>query len=702
MQHIEKNFEFRKKLTQIHKRDLRQADLLPTTEELALCDGYVIDISGAQGNVVLTAAKDFQDYMLLSMHVSVRITQKATKVEKNVIKVLFDKEGKKLRLAKGYMGYQLAVSEEMITITAFDERGAAQAFYRMEDLMTLRKAPFLKQEITENRAMFSPRMVHSGYALDQFPDCHLRDIAHAGMDAILVFTKAPNMAACGFVDFNDLIDRAAKYGIDVYSYSYIKSEMHPDEPGAEAYYDASYGRLFKECPGLKGVVLVGESVAFPSRDPHTSGSIARTSLDGIPSTKVHPGWWPCSDYPAWLSLLHKVVKRYNQNVDIVFWSYNWGWAPAEERVKLIQAMPKDVSLLVTYEMHQVYEHNGIKEKSADYTLSLVGPGQYFLSEAEAAQKAGIRLYAMTNTGGLTWDFGSIPYEPFPQQWQKRYDSMKKCHKDYGLCGLMESHHYGFYPSFISELAKWNFTCSTRDNKDVFKKILAGLYGAKHVEILERALGFWSEAICYYDAVAADQYGPFRIGPAYPLCFNRRIAPPAAAYASTGGDIVEPKYEPFTWYTNSLASIPPVSIHSEIERLSIMSSFMEKGIRLIEEISDPNEDLEELLGLGKYIKCTVETAIHVKRFAVAHARLNSALDARDMKKQIDIMEQIAFAEIENAKSAIPLVQANSRLGWEPTMEYLGDEEHIRWKIRQVEYMLKAELATFKEGIKHNLT
>ena len=65
------------------------------------------------------------------------------------------------------------------------------------------------------------------------------------------------------------------------------------------------------------------------------------------------------------------------------------------------------------------------------------------------------------------------------------------------------------------------------------------------------------------------------------------------------------------------------------------------------------------------------------------------------------DQRIVEEIENAKSAIPLVQKNSRLGWEPSMEYLGDETHILWKIRQVEYMLENELKILKEGIKHNL-
>jgi hypothetical protein len=154
-------------------------------------------------------------------------------------------------------------------------------------------------------------MIHSGFGIDQFPDCHLRDIAHSGMDAILVFTKDVNTTTCGFLDFNELIVRAAKYGIDVYAYSYMKSKFHPLDDGAEAFYESTYGRLFEKCPGLKGIVLVGESVGFPSRDP----MVNRKNSD------LSSRFWPCNDYPEWLECIKKTVRRYNEKADIVLFGH---------------------------------------------------------------------------------------------------------------------------------------------------------------------------------------------------------------------------------------------------------------------------------------------------------------------------------------------------------------------------------------------
>jgi hypothetical protein len=87
----------------------------------------------------------------------------------------------------------------------------------------------------------------------------------------------------------------------------------------------------------------------------------------------------------------------------------------------------------------------------DYTISHVGPGEYFKSEAKVAKECGLKLYSMVNTGGRTWDFGVIPYEPFPERWNERHQSILESREKYGLSGLMESHHYGFLPSIISRL-----------------------------------------------------------------------------------------------------------------------------------------------------------------------------------------------------------------------------------------------------------
>ena len=51
-------------------------------------------------------------------------------------------------------------------------------------------------------------------------------------------------------------------------------------------------------------------------------------------------------------------------------------------------------------------------------------------------------------------------------------------------------------------------------------------------------------------------------------------------------------------------------------------------------------------------------------------------------------------MENARETIPAVECDSRLGWEPSMEYVCDPWHLEWKIRQVESALR-EIATYRK-------
>ena len=48
-------------------------------------------------------------------------------------------------------------------------------------------------------------------------------------------------------------------------------------------YSGIYGELFRLCPGLRGLIFVGESIEFPSRDTHVAqGRCDKTDIDGIP------------------------------------------------------------------------------------------------------------------------------------------------------------------------------------------------------------------------------------------------------------------------------------------------------------------------------------------------------------------------------------------------------------------------------------
>ena len=131
-------------------------------------------------------------------------------------------------------------------------------------------------------------------------------------------------------------------------------------------------------------------------------------------------------------MIHKAVRKYRSDIDLIVCTYNWGKQPEEERLKLIEALPNDVILMATWDMHHQFKIGEAMETIVDYSLSFEGPGEYFTSEAIAAKKRGMTMHTISNTSGRIWDFGVIPYEPMPYQWIKRYRAILKAREDLGL------------------------------------------------------------------------------------------------------------------------------------------------------------------------------------------------------------------------------------------------------------------------------
>lgn len=680
----ELQYDFRKRLAEVHKKNRRidkpigKGQIEITTEwkiVLPLDNAYLARV-----------AHDLQDYFLTSMNVTVATCEQEGE---KCISYAVDPS-----LEVG--AYRVEITENAVRLVGQTDRAAAQASYLLEDLMNLEEAPYLTLGTEERIQRYRARMVHSGVSLDVFPDEYLNAIVHQGINVILLFTRGYNETSYGHTDFNDIIDRAAAYGVDTYAYSYMISRYHPEDAGAEEYYDGLYGELFRKCPNLKGVTLVGESVEFPSRDTHTTMRVGQDNYDeeghrlmvGTP----RPGWYPCFDFPEWLNMVKGVIRRVRPDADIVFWTYNWGWQPEEARLSLIDNLPKDISLEATFEMFEDVTREGVPARATDYTLFTAKAGKYFLSEAKAAKKNDIPLYSMTNTGGLTWDVGTVPYEPAPYQWLKRFKAVNEAHDEYGLVGLIESHHYGFYPSFISEFAKAYFTEKNPDGEAIIDKLLSRDWGKENLPTVQKAFRAFSDAIENLVTTNEDQYGPMRIGPSYPiLLFNDKdLQIPWGKGAMHGQNaICFPNYTyPFYFkgYYDKLAGESRLYKQSAVSMLEAAESLKALLPTLPESKRD---EAQRIAGIVEFMGRAALTTHYVKETYFRKYALLT--DVRvDYEGVLDEVEEIIRAEIENAKATLPLVDFDSRLGYEPSMEYMCHREAIEWKIAIQERILAEDI------------
>ena len=712
---VEAPYAFRRFLETVHHTDQRDPSATPAPDEVVIDNTWRIVVRCDAGPLVRAVARDLQDYFQVSMGIDLLVQHldRLDDLKTGHPAIVLHTDPGAVGVPTPARSCHVEVRPERIEITGRDDRGTAQGSYHLEHLLNLRGAPFITPRSEARSPIFQPRMTHSGWGLDEFPEDYLNVIAHYGFDSILVFASEVNRSPDGLInrdprsgsqgrpnDFNTLVDRAAKYGLDVYLYAYPhgKQPLHPSDPGAERFYEETFGALFRACPRAKGIILVGESVEFPSHDPRTTGKL-RLDLDPTapPSSKPSPGWFPCDDYPEWVSLVARVCRKYNPDAEIIFWTYNWGWAPDDERLALIRSLPTDITLQATFEMFETIHHDGVTNANVDYTISSVGPGHYFATEAAVAHERGIRLHAMVNTGGLTWDFGVIPYQPISQQWSERNQAVLNAHRDWNLTGLMENHHYGWWPSVVSELALANYWSPSVDPDEMIWRLALRDFG-DGAEQAVAAWQAWSAATCDYVPTNEDQYGPFRVGPAYPFTFIRTPVMPVSDSALWGDLIVKTPYEPENLGTK-VKTAGGIRLAAEIASLERMLARWQEGLATLDAAialapAHKHDRNHRMRNLGAYIPHAIRTTINTKRWWQARARLLVEDDRDRASDLVDQLVTIGEDELANCESVIPILDADSRLGWEPTMEYLGDADHVRWKMAHLRHTLDHEIQRFR--------
>ena len=709
----EKNYDFLKRMRTVHKPDRRDMTAEPKPGEIALDDSWKIVIPAGAGQLVRRAASDFQDYLFVSMKVSVPVVEIEGPGRHDKCLLLIPKSfctcDNPKPEKKGAFILD-AVEGQGIVLCGFDERAVFFGTIHLEDVMNLREAPYLPAGKKLREPLARMRSVHSGCGIDDFPDWQLNAIVHAGFTAIDLFIKNPDTTTRGYCNVNDVIDRAASYGLDTVLYSYLKCYKHPDDPDAEEFFDGVFGNIFRCHPGAAAIHLVGESLSFPSKDPHTTGRPWRESVYyGIPDTRPAPGWYPCYDYPAFVARVAKAVHKVKPEAEVILNTYNWGYTSVEERRKLLDAVPRDVTIHVTYDIFSQNNRGGLTCPTMDYSISAADPGYYFTSEAENAAELGFKHVRVTsNLAGASWDFGSAPYAPVPFRWAHRMEVLKKylfkCHVD----SFYDNHHYGWWPNPCNDLAKQIFFS---DGETDVAKILLGVaardYGREAAQTVVDVWKIWSDSMDHYVGTNEDQYGPWRTGPSYPFIFQPNISRtmgrkeiqfPTAEHAHFGYRIIKTLYMP---YENANQSPGPLRYPVEIKELETMLKMWNEGLDKLAAVKAkiPEKkmtDYELLYALGKFIRNSIRTTLNMKNWWLLNMQLQIPSDRPTMLALLDRIEALAKQEIENVKDTFDAVRTDSRIGWEPSMEYVCDEWHLNWKLRQMDSMLR-ETAAYRKII-----
>lgn len=692
----EQNYDFRKRHWEYHKPDRRDPARKAKKNEIMLTADWKIGCKGEEDSIALIAVKDFQDYLFTSMGISLPLT---TEDGEKVLWVEVNKKVKK--------GFVIQVEKEHVTLTAAEDKMTFRGTIHIEDMMNLEGAPVLETGKLVRKPMYDLKIVHSGTGLDYYPDEELLGLLHAGYDCIDLFLEGIDRNHLGYCDFNEIINRAARFGISTVFHNYIRTYVHPDDPGAQQVFDSVYGEICRRYPKIAAISLCGESLEFPSRDPHTTGKPHRESIiDGIPDTRPSPGWYPCEDYPAYIQCIERAVHKCNPNIIVSFSTYNWGYASDELRKGFLEHYPKNVGLSVCFEIFSQRKLEGLHTPVMDYTISADEPGFYFTSECAEAHKHGISITGNVNTAGIAWDFGCIPLVPAPGKLLKRNRALRTAKTKYGVVRHYCTHHYGWWNSVAADLAKWSsWEGFEPDYDELLKKIAIRDYGKKAAPHILKAWQLYSEAMDHYVASNEDQYGPWRVGAAYPFIFqpnisrtmvNKEIKFPTAPHAHFGWKIIKTFYTP---YENAEQTPGFLRYPAELRSLARMLELWNKALAACGkgiENADPakKDEAKRLEALGHFIRNSIRTVINIKKWWQLNMAMQNSATAEEAEGYLDKIEALAYEEMENVKDTIPAVEFDSRLGWEPSMEYVCDKWHLEWKIRQITDGALSEIAAYR--------
>ena len=214
----EKKYQFRERMCEVHRPGLRNDAALVGKDGLLLDGRFAICLYEGAEIVARRAAADLADCLRVSYGVTVAVIEGSAPFAVR-FRLASDApdtapSGSEVR------AYRIVITADGVTITANTERGFFPAIVYLEDMMAEAEGPLLAYGDIDRRPLFSPRMVHSGYELDEFPEDYIRRLVHDGYDTLLTYVRGAGESARGKTDFNVLIDLAASYGLDVYAYSY--------------------------------------------------------------------------------------------------------------------------------------------------------------------------------------------------------------------------------------------------------------------------------------------------------------------------------------------------------------------------------------------------------------------------------------------------------------------------------------------------
>jgi hypothetical protein len=620
--------------------------------------------------------------------------------------------------------YEIRTTESQIIVCGFDEAGVIHGLFHLQSRMNLREAPLLPTSLKLVRnSLYERRIVLSWLGWMQFPDNYLNHLAHDGYDAIFASVYAnPNgvegpahydtIRKQDAVKLNDLVARASKYGIHVYSALMFGIN---DEPENMQQLRKHIRDNLAIAPGLKGYILLTEGFLYKK---FYSG---RSEKDDFTVDEWANKWTEA------VKIVTEECHRVDPAIEVLPWEYNIDFRPerAPLKRKIVSLLPKESIPLLTWENGKEFEIDGLKGFLRDYSINQIGPAEVAKAQIEEAKSRGMKVYCKADCYA-TWQFGTIPYLPCVQQWQKRYSALE----EYDVDGTLESWSNGYKPNFVAELRCWSSWTNAMSNDELLDATARRIFGQAGVEHAKQAWEHFSNAIQLVpdtgpsmgtnNAVAHPlffQEPPPRIMTMHNSWWDEEKKTPwrhkmeeAWPYAhrmmvflpdfKNRSNLAESYARKRSGVENYDASKPFLPVFQKY--LLLAAEELERGLRLYRQaaMSAPKEKqlaaVKEVL-IAEQMRRMLLSLNAILEFESKRLELHATKHALEKRKILDKLSTILSDEIARTEETYRTSQLDSRLGYELEMDYVYRPFVIEQKLHALNKTLDEEISSYRKKL-----
>ena len=274
---------------------------------------------------------------------------------------------------------------------------------------------------------------------------------------------------------HDLIERASRHGIKVYTPIIYRTLGTPE---SEEGLRTLVRDILAEFPDIQGYILLTEGFWYKQW-----GGLHGASEEDVKD-------W-AQNWSRAVGIVTEECHRVNPAIEVLPWEYNIDFRPQNVEMKryFIQQLPGDSIPLLTWENGKGFEIDGMKGYLRDYSLNQIGPAEVTEGQIAEARQRNMKVYSKADSFAA-WQFGTIPYLPFPYQWYERYKALEK----YGVNGTLESWSSGYTPNMMTELRAWTCWSDAPAFEELLGAVAARNFGSEQKESVLAAWNHFIHAI----------------------------------------------------------------------------------------------------------------------------------------------------------------------------------------------------------------